>query len=193
MKSYKGSATIALLLVLGILLTLAATVVFTYIHYKDRATTFEVDINKDYRSAQNYLSSFTVGMKDAIGLKNLDVSHLERLIVGRMKAQQGEDGSQAMMQWFQQENIPYDNELARRMLDMISSGRAEYRLHQEKLNQNCSVYKTELKLTWSGFWYNLADKPEDSKDFSLDMCDLVLDADTNEAYRTKEVKSISFQ
>lgn len=186
----KGSALIAVMVTLGIVFLIAFSVVLTYFHYKDEATTYESAIILDYKNAQNKLSSFTLKMKDSIGLKNMDVKQLESIVVNVMKAKMGEDGSKALFQAFQEQNIPYNNEIANKMLVMIDSGRDEFGLHQSKLSGSCNKYIERQRLSWSGFWYELADKPSDDKHFNMDMCELVLDADTNEAYRTKEAKSV---
>lgn len=189
-KKQTGSALIAVGLTLMIVLLLIASLVFTFVHYKDEATTFESKIVTQYKEAQSYLSSFTLKMKDSIGLKNLDTKQLESLVTNLMKAKMGENGSQAVMQWFQDANLPYNNEIANKMLVMIDSGRTEFQLLQMNLNKTCNTYSNNQRLTWSGFWYGLANKPVNDKYFQMEMCELVLDADTNEAYRTKEAKSV---
>lgn len=189
-KKQMGSALVAVGLTLLVVALLVISVVFTFIYHKDEATTYESTIVTQYKEAQSYMSSFTLKMKDAIGLKNLDTKQLESLVTNLMKAKMGESGSKAVMQWFQDANLPYNNDIANKMLVMVDSGRTEYQLLQTNLNRTCNSYTNKQRLTWSGFWYGLAGKPADDKYFQMEMCELVLDADTNEAYRTKEAKSV---
>lgn len=179
--------------VVGLVALAGLTYLGVTIHYKDRATNFEMGISREYRSAQLYLSSFTLKVQDAIGLKKLDVGQLKDTLVSLMQAKMGQDGSKALVQFFQDQGIPYNNQTTNTIMNMVNAGRDEYRLQQEKLNGFCTLYKTELAMTVDGAIYAHVGKPADTKDFQLDMCDLVLDDDTVEAYRTKRAKPISFQ
>jgi hypothetical protein len=192
MKMQKGSALGIILGVLGSLFLIAALVAAIYFHYKDRGSDFQVKIGSAYRLAQSALSKYTLKMQDLKGLKNMDTEALKSLLTSSNTSRYGADGSQAAMQWLKENNIPVNNELVSKMAVLIDSGRDEYGVAQENLNTPCTAFKFELGRSWSGAWYSLAGRPDESnkKEFSINMCDLVLDAATVEAYETKQAKSV---
>jgi hypothetical protein len=192
MKTQKGSALGIILGVLGLLFLVVALIAAIFFHYKDRGSDFQVKIGSSYRLAQSSLSKYTLKMQDLKGLKNMDTQALKDLLTSSNTSRYGADGSQAAVQWLKENNIPVNNELVTKMAVLIDSGRDEYGVQQENLNADCTTFKYELGRSWSGLWYSIAGRPDESnkKEFSLSMCDLVLDAATVEAYETKQAKSV---
>lgn len=189
----RGSAGIAALIILGIIALAGIWFAMTYMSYNDRGNQFENTVGTKYRAAQTVFSKYTLKMQDSIGLLKFDRNSLKDVMKTAITAQFGDEGSKAMMQWFQGQNIPINNDLVNKIQVIIDGGRDEYALVQKELNFACQAYKLELGMTWEGWWYKFVGRPSKSDDFNLEMCNLVLDADTNEAYETKEAKPISFQ
>lgn len=192
MKTQKGSVLGIILGVLGSLFLIVALIAAIFFHYKDRGSDFQVKIGSKYRVAQSGLSKYTLKMQDLKGLKNMDTEAVKSLLTASNTSRYGADGSQAAVQWLKENNIPVNNELVTKMAVLIDSGRDEYGVLQEDLNSDCTTFKYELGRSWSGMWYSIAGRPDESnkKEFSLSMCDLVLDAATVEAYETKQAKSV---
>ena len=70
---------------------------------------------------------------------------LKEVIKGTFEGRYGADGSKAVMQWIQEQNIQFDSSLYKEIQIVISAGRDEFRISQTKKLDACQLYETRLQ------------------------------------------------
>lgn len=184
MKNQKGFAG---WIVLVVLVVLILGVVGSYIKYANLGNKYEANAEKFHKNTQNVLSATTLKIREVASVPKMYENSLKNLIDATFKGRYGADGSKATMQWIQEQNLQVDSTMFSKIQSVIESGRDEFKLAQDRKNEYCTDYEILRGNVWSGFWLGVAGYPK--KDIT-DICTLVTDAETEEAFKTKKIQAI---
>jgi hypothetical protein len=97
-----------------------------------------------------------------------------------MEGRYGENGSQAVFQWIQEQNPQLNNEIYTRLQVSMESGRKDFEVAQTTLIDQKRSYETELGFVWRGFWLRLAGYPK----IDLDKYNAITNNYATEAFDT---------
>lgn len=184
------SAKMILVSVLVFLLLVTALGIGSYISNHNEAVSWEAKIARSDTGTKNRLSGYTMTMRDIAQIPDMLIEDFTRAANAIYEGRYGPDGSQAMMQWITEQNLPFDQSIYTRIADVITAGRKEFELGQAQKIELCEGYEAARRYVWSGFWMRLAGFPD--RDI-VTMCRVVLDTTTNRVFQTFEAENIKLR
>lgn len=137
MKKQHGGVLISLIVVISIVV-LAVAVLWSY---ANKATDYEVNINRFDQNTRNVLSSYTLKIREMAQVPEMYTADLRTIIQDTFQGRYGEDGSQAAFQWIQEQNHQLDSSVHRELQLAMRSGRDEFRLAQDRKLEICADYE----------------------------------------------------
>lgn len=140
----------------------------------------EQTIQAEYERSQNVMSRTATTVMDVAKIADNYSEQVHSLVNETMQGRYGEDGSEAVVQWIQEQNIEIDSEMYRDISRVVQSGRQDFANAQDRVIDVKRSYETNLGGLWSGFWLNLAGYPK----INLDNYNIILDASTTERFAT---------
>lgn len=150
---------IALASFVGLIVVAAIVFVGLYISNANKGATMEESIVAAYEANRNVLSNTTARIMEMAQVNEIYRDDLNEVIENTFTGRYGEDGSQAVFQWIQEQNIPLDPGLYRTLQASVEAGRNEFRNSQNRLIDLRRQYQRELRLVVSGFFLRLAGYP----------------------------------
>ncbi len=190
MKKQNGSVVWILAGVLGVVLLIGASLFGMYISAYNSGVRYEAQIEKFHKSSQNTLSNYTLKVKEMAQVPDMYVSDLTKVVEATFQGRYGQDGSKAVMQWIQEQNLQFDSKLYLNLQAVIESGRDEFKLSQDRKLEICTQYEQELGYFWRGMWMGVAGYPK--KDLDV-ICKVILDAQTNDTFEKGEATVIKIR
>lgn len=188
MSQSKGIATgwIVGLVVLALLVIGVGTVV-SYFNDFNRT---EQQVKKFNKDSENYLSNYTLKVQETAQIPDMYKDGLKEVIKGTFEGRYGADGSKAVMQWIQEQNIQFDSSLYKEIQVVISSGRDEFRISQTKKLDICAMYETKLAQFPGSVIASIFGYPRIDLDKT---CQVVSDSRTQAAFDAGVQKPINFK
>lgn len=171
----------------GLIITCAALLIGTTVAGKLITTNntfvdWERDIVKFDKESQNTLANYTTKIFEVTQVPKMYEKSLRNVIKDTFSGRYGADGSKATMQWIQENNIQFDSTMFTKIQTTMEAGRNEFRLSQTKKIEVCENYRAELNYVVGGFVAGLLGFPKADLD---QVCTIVLNDHTNEAFKTK--------
>lgn len=159
MKQFKGMVSgwfiagmLALMVALGS--------VGTYFTYYNQGVRYEQTIKMVHQDNKVILNSYTTKVQEVAQVPAIYKADLQDVIKGTFEGRYGEDGSQAVFQMIQEQNLNLDPTLYRQIQQVMESGRNDFKTSQQKLVDVTNNYEVAQGLAWSGFWLRLAGYPK---------------------------------
>lgn len=190
MKKVMGSATGVLLGVLGVILVVGGVLFGTYVSAHNTGVRYEAQIDKFHKASQNTLSNYTLKVQEMVQVPAMYKDDLKSVIEATFQGRYGKDGSKAVMQWIQEQNLQFDSKLYLNLQAVMESGRDEFKLSQDRKLEICTQYEQELGYFWKGMWLGIAGYPK--KDLDT-ICKVVLDKQTNATFESGEATVIKIK
>lgn len=190
MRKQKGNATTVALGLFGAVLVVGAVLFGTYISAYNSGVRYEAQIEKFHKASQNTLSNYTLKVQEMAQVPDMYKNDLKEVIDATFQGRYGKDGSKAVMQWIQEQNLQFDSKLYLNLQAVMESGRDEFKLSQDRKLEICTQYEQELGYFWKGMWMGFAGYPK--KDLST-ICKVVLDKQTNTTFDTGEATVIKIR
>lgn len=187
MKNQKGSVGVIVVGVLAVLVLISGILFGTYVSAYNTGVRYEAQIEKFHKASQNTLSNYTLKVKEMAQVPDMYVADLTQVIESTFQGRYGKDGSKALMQWIQEQNLQFDSKLYLNLQAVMESGRDEFKLSQDRKLEICTQYEQELGYFWKGTWMGIAGYPK--KDLDT-ICKVILDAQTNETFQKGEASVI---
>lgn len=159
-KFCRGSALVWSMAILAVIVGVAITAIGSYISAANYGNRTEVQLKTLYQNNQNILGQYTIRIKEMAQVPEMYTDDLRRVLVDVMSARMGEDGSKAMFQWFQEQNIQFDSTMYRNIQQEIAAGRKAFEVAQTRLLDERATYEANLGYVWTGFWLKLAGYPK---------------------------------
>lgn len=181
------------LMTIGVILTLViGGVVFgaiQYFHYANLGNEFEHQIDATYKNNQNVLGQYSLKVKEVAKVSDKYTEALKDVVTGALTSRYGENGSQAVMQWIQEQNPTVDPSIFLKIQQVIESGRNEFQLNQTTLLDQCRIYKTQTGYLYAGFWFRLTGYPKEGLDKK---CTPIVSEYSNQSFETGIEKGVDF-
>lgn len=179
-----GSVTFMIVVVIAVV-----GVFGTYVSNFNTAVAFEANIDKFDKSSQNTLSSYTLKLKEAAAVPDMYLDGLRGIIKETFEGRYGEDGSQAVFQWIQEQNVQVDQQVFLKLQTIIDGGRNEFKQSQDRKLESCAAYEIKRNQFMSGFFMRMAGFPKKDID---DLCAVVIAGEVRDKFETKTDDVITF-
>lgn len=171
--------------VLGVVLVVLVGLGALFLGYQsmhDTAITTENQIKKLDNESQVVLSTMTIQVQTLVGLNKQYTKGLQEVITAAVQGRYGDKGSQATMQWIQEQNPTIDaGRYMDKLQDIIIGGNKEFQISQNRKNEVCTNYETIRDTLVRGFFLRMAGFPK--KDVLL-LCQMVTDEATDKAFKS---------
>ena len=170
---------VALSILVG-LVAVVGIVVVSYISAYNTGNRLEQGIKATYTNNQNVLSSYSNKVAEAAQIPAMQRDDLTQVVTAALDARYGEEGSQAMFQWIQEQNPQIDSLVYTTLQQIIEAGRNDFERAQTQLIDKKRVYETQLGMFWKGTMLRVAGYPK----IDLDEYKIVVNSSTQETFRT---------
>lgn len=181
---------IALGLVIGGLALAAGSLFMMYVSVHDSAVEWETRLDKFNKDSENILSTTTLTIQETAGITGKYSADIKDVIKGTYEGRYGPNGSQAAMQWIQEQNVQLDTKLYMKVQDVIEGGRKEFKISQTRKLEVCEPYKNMVGSAVRGTILKFIGFPKINLE---ETCRIVSDAASREAFQTGEQKAIQFK
>jgi len=186
----KGNIQMKNLIVTGIVVGgLAAVGIVSYISAYNTGNRLERTIEATFEDNQNVLAQYSNRIAEAAQIPAMQRDDLTQVVTAALDARYGEEGSQAMFQWIQEQNPSIDSTVYVELQRIINAGREDFRMAQTRLIDQKRVYETALGTFWGGTWMSVAGYPT----VDLDDFVIVTNARTNDAFSTGQEEAIQLR
>lgn len=145
MNTQRGSTGVTVLVVLGVVVSLAALFGFFLVSAYNGAVSAERQIEAAWENNQNVLSSYVNRITEMVQVPEIQQEHFKERIKASMEGRYGPDGSQAVFQWIQEQSIQLDSSVYTNLQREIASGRRDFEREQTTLLDLKRSYKTRLQ------------------------------------------------
>lgn len=181
----KNAGVVIAIGLVTLLFLVALAVVGTYVSYANMGNRYENDILARVTDNQNVLGQYTIRISEMAQVPEMYRDDLKDVIRETFEGRYGADGSRGVMQWIQEQNLPFDSSLYTRLQQSMESGRMEFTNKQTALIDSCRQYSTELGSVWQGFWLGLAGYPNKTAGFNKDVaCRPIVAANTAQIFES---------
>lgn len=162
------------------IIVFVATVGGMYVSNFNRAVDLEEQVKAQHEDLRNTMSNYTLKIQEMVQVTDMYKDDLREIVETTFTGRYGEDGSKAMFQWIQEQNIQLDPSVYKNIQVTMESGRTEFQNKQTRLLDTKRIYSKELNSLVSGFFMKLAGKP----DIDLDNYNIIVDNTTKQKFKT---------
>lgn len=152
----------------------------SYISAYNMGNRMEQNIIATDTNNRNILAQYGNRVSEAAQVPAMQRDDLTQVVTAALEGRYGEDGSQAVFQWIQEQNPQIDSTVYVQLQRIIESGRIEFANAQTQLVDQRRVYETALGTFWGGTWLKIAGYPS----IDLDEYQIVSTSRADEAFET---------
>ena len=153
-------------LLLGLVVLGSVVVGLTYVSYYNKAVQYETTLVGKLDDNKNVIAQYTIKISEMAQVPAMYKEDLKDVIKSTFEGRYGSDGSRGVMQWIQEQNLPFDSSLYTRIQQTMEAGRNQFTNVQTQLIDQRVAYEVDLNSVWSGFWMKLGGFPKvDLDDF----------------------------
>lgn len=145
-ENKKGLSTglIVTLSILAIIAMIVVSVLTTLVSTYNSAVTMENDVSRVGQDSQTELSKHVMKIRELAQVPDIYIEGLTKVTRESMQGRYGEDGSKAVMQWIQEQNLQVDSAVYLNIQAEISAGRNSFAQSQQRMNEVCANYRNML-------------------------------------------------
>ncbi len=183
MMKQKGGAGIVALIILGALLLLGGLVVGYIVSAGNYANSVENQLKASQSDSKNVLANYGQKVIEAAQVPGMYADDLSRVTREAIAGRYGPNGSQAVMQWIQEQNPQFDSSLYGKIQQIIEGGRKDFEIAQRRQIDIRRQYETALGEIPRGWvMRNINGYPK----VNLSDFDIVSTDRADDAFRTKK-------
>lgn len=176
------------LVLLALSIVFGLSVVGTVISVNNECVLQEKGIQGQYAQNKNNYDNFYKKVKEVAKVPEKYSAEFKQIYDGIMKGRYGEKGSEAMVQWIQENNPVFDPGLYHKLAQVIESGRNNFEFNQKILIDRKRNYETYIGQFPNSFISRFLGYPKiDLKEY-----DIVTSAVTEKVFETKQSDPIDF-
>lgn len=177
------SAFIAL--VIAFVLTFAGLYISNanFANQAEKGIVAQHDVNKSVKS------NYTQRIMEMAQIPTMYKDDLLEVVDATFEGRYGENGSKAVFQFIQENNLQVDSELYGRIQVSIEAGRNEFQANQARLIDMKRQYETAMGYVVQGFFINLAGYPK----IDLDKYSIILGSTIEDQFETGIDEKIQLQ
>lgn len=146
--------------IVALVLALVGVCFMSYVSAYNLGNRMEQQIKAEWENNKNILASYGQKVAEAAQVPTMMRDDLQAVVVKSIQARYGEKGSQATMQWIQEQNPSLDPQLYRKLQQIIEAGRDEFKNSQTRLIDIKRGYETSMGSFWQGMWLRVAGYPK---------------------------------
>ena len=170
----------ALLVVLLVVVALGAVVVGSYITNFNYGNRMERQIEATHTDNRNILAQYSTRIMEMAQVPDMYKEDVMEIYEGALTGRYGDNGSQAMFQFLQEQNPQIDASLYTNIQQSMEAGRNKFENSQTRLIDLKRGYETRLGSFYSGFWLGVAGYPR----INLADFNIVVNDYSNEAFES---------
>ena len=159
---------------------LAAIGATSYISAYNMGNRMQQNIIATDDNNRNILAQYGNRVSEAAQIPAMQRDDLTQVVTAALEGRYGDDGSQAVFQWIQEQNPQIDSTVYIQLQRIIEAGRIEFANAQTQLVDQRRVYETALGSFWTGTWLNIAGYPS----INLDEYQIVSTSRADDAFET---------
>lgn len=153
-----------LVMVFGVILAILALVgivaATSYVSANNYGVTVESELKAARANNKNLLAQYEQKILEAAQVPDMYKNDLKEVVSAAMQGRYGADGSKAMFQWIQENNLSFDSTLYNKIIDLVQAGRKDFEFGQTRMIDIRRGYETQLGYFWRGFWLRMAGFPK---------------------------------
>ena len=184
-----SKSTVITLSFLTFLAAAILVVVGAYVSAYNYGNRTEKLLEAVYVNNQNVLAGYSLKVQEAAQIPAMYKDDLKEVVTSALSGRYGANGSQAIVQWIQEAQIPFDSSLYVKLQQIIVSGRNEFKNEQTRMIDVKRGYETSLGSLWAGFWLDVAGYPK----IDLTKYQPVLAEDTAEIFERGKMAPIKLR
>jgi hypothetical protein len=135
------------------------SVVGGYVSAYNTANSLEQQIKAAWTNNENILASYSTRLREAAQVTEMQRDDVRDVLSGAISARYGTDGSQATMQWIQEQNPNLSTDVYTQLMRLVEAGRIEFRVGQTSLIDKKRAYETALGSLFQGTMMSFAGFP----------------------------------
>lgn len=155
-----SNKTILGIVAAGAFLTLGGTVA-SCASYHNTANRLENSVRAQASQNQNAYDSFWKSIVEMSQVNDAYKEDFKAVLMGGMEARYGKSGSQAVMQWIQEQNPSLDPTVYTKLQTAIEAGRTRFANEQELLLDKQRSYRDHLGSVSGGIWAGFTGHPRE--------------------------------
>lgn len=136
---------------------------------------------------ENVYAQGTQAIVEIAQVPTMYVQDLKTIVTADIQGRYGQNGSQAVMQWIQERQLPFDASMHKAIQQSIKAFRAKFENSQRELIDARRGYETALGNVWEGFWLARAGYPK----VDLKKYDIVTTEKARQTFETKRDTGIN--
>ena len=134
---------------LGIIVAAIAVVgiffVASWFSYSNMGATMEQNVKMTYEDNKVVLNSYTAKVSEAAQVPDMYRDDLQKVIESTFQGRYGENGSQAVFQFINENNMTLEPQLYIKIQQIIESGREDFKVSQKRLVDVTNNYELALQ------------------------------------------------
>jgi hypothetical protein len=156
----RGSAFLAVIAVVGLLLAVSAVLAITYVDAYNYGNTMEKQLIAVRDNNKNIYAQYTQKVMEAAQVPAMYRDDVTKVVTAALEGRYGPEGSKATFQWLQEQNPTLDSAVYLKIQQLIEAGRNEFQNGQTRLIDVRRSYETSLGFFWQGTWLRIAGYPK---------------------------------
>lgn len=152
--------TLIALVVGAVLTAVVATFIGLYVSAHNFGNRMEQSIIAEHTNNKNVLAQYSQKIVEAASVSEIYKNDLVEVTNAAIEGRYGENGSQAVFQWIQENNPQLDATVYTKVQQLIESGRNDFQVAQTRLIEQKRVYQTAQGNFVQGFFLSLAGYPK---------------------------------
>ena len=145
---------------IGVLILFVGVVVAgSYVSAYNTGNKLENQIVATYENNEQILGQYGQKVQEAAQVPAMQRDDLTKVVTAALAGRYGENGSQAVFQWIQEQNPQIDSTVYVKLQQIIEAGRNEFQVAQTMLVDQKRTYRTALGSFWQGTWLSIANYP----------------------------------
>lgn len=141
------------------LVILVIVSLFSGIGWYDEAVAKEEGVKAQYKDNQNEYDSFWKKVQETAQVPGKYKDDFKEVLVAETEAKFGDQGSQATMQWFQDRQINFSDQMYVKVQNLIESGRNDFKRGQTLLLDKQRIFSVYTKTFWGRMLGRFMDMP----------------------------------
>lgn len=142
------------------LVLLIVSLFTTYVSYHNLGVQYETKLEATWQENKVVLNTYTTKVQEVAQVPSIYNDDLQEVIKGTFEGRYGKDGSKAVFQFINENNLNLDPQLYHQIQQVMESGRNDFQTSQKSLVDVKRSYEVQLGMFWSGMWLKIAGYPK---------------------------------